>query len=59
MKSGRKDKVEGKFHEAKGQVKETIGKVVGKPDLEVEGREEKAEGKIQGKVGQIKTVFGK
>jgi len=59
MKSGMKDKVEGKFHEAKGQIKETVGKVIGKPDVENAGKEEKVAGKIQEKVGQIKTVLGK
>jgi uncharacterized protein YjbJ (UPF0337 family) len=59
MKSGMKDKVEGKLHEAKGKIKEVAGRVSGKPDLEAEGTYEKVSGKIQGKVGQIKTVLGK
>jgi uncharacterized protein YjbJ (UPF0337 family) len=59
MKSGTKDKVEGKYHEAKGKVKEVAGKISGKPDLEVAGTDEEVAGKIQGKVGQIKTVLGK
>jgi uncharacterized protein YjbJ (UPF0337 family) len=59
MKSGMKDKVEGKLHEAKGKVKEVAGHVTGNPDLEAAGTNEKVAGKIQGKVGQIKTVFGK
>ena len=59
MKSGTKDKVEGKFHEAKGKLTEVAGQISGNPDLEAKGTDEKVAGKIQGKVGQIKTVFGK
>jgi uncharacterized protein YjbJ (UPF0337 family) len=59
MKSGMKDKVEGKFHEAKGKLKEVAGVITGQPDLEVAGTDEKVAGKMQEKVGQIKTVLGK
>jgi uncharacterized protein YjbJ (UPF0337 family) len=30
MKSSTKDNAEGKMHQAKGKIKETVGKVVGK-----------------------------
>jgi uncharacterized protein YjbJ (UPF0337 family) len=59
MKSGTKDKVEGKYHEAKGKLKEIAGQISRNPDLEAAGTDEKVAGKIQGKVGQIKTVLGK
>jgi uncharacterized protein YjbJ (UPF0337 family) len=59
MKSGTKDKLEGKFHEAKGKLKEVAGQIAGKPKLEAEGTNEHAAGKVQEKVGQIKTVLGK
>jgi uncharacterized protein YjbJ (UPF0337 family) len=59
MKSGTQDQVEGKLHAAKGQVKETIGELINKPNLEAEGIIEKAEGKAQEKVGQIKKVMEK
>lgn len=59
MTSGMKDKVEGKYHEAKGKAKEVAGKIIGKPNLEESGKEEQVAGKIQEKVGQIKTVLGK
>jgi uncharacterized protein YjbJ (UPF0337 family) len=59
MKSGMKDKVEGKFHEAKGKVKEVAGKVTGKSKMEDEGKDENMAGKVQHKVGEIKTVLGK
>ena len=59
MKTSTLDQVEGKLHEAKGQVKETVGKLSNDPYLEVEGNVEKKEGKMQEKVGQIKKVMGK
>jgi uncharacterized protein YjbJ (UPF0337 family) len=59
MKSSTQDQVEGKLHEAKGQVKETVGDLINNPNLEVEGNVEKKEGKVQEKVGQIKKVMEK
>jgi uncharacterized protein YjbJ (UPF0337 family) len=41
----------------KGAVKETVGKVTGKPDLQDEGAAEKVGGKIQKKVGDIEKVL--
>jgi len=59
MKESTKDKVEGKFHEVKGQVKEKIGRATDNPDLEAEGQVEKVSGKIQEKIGEVKKVLGK
>ena len=59
MKQSIKDEVLGKAHEAKGKIKEEIGKVTNNPNLEAEGEDEKVGGKIQNKVGQIKKVFEK
>ena len=59
MKSSTWDQVEGNIHEAKGQVKETVGELINDPYIEVEGNVEKKEGKVQEKVGQIKKVMGK
>lgn len=59
MKTSTEDQVEGKFHKAKGEIKETLGELSNNPDLEVEGIIKKTEGKAQEKVGQIKKVFGK
>jgi uncharacterized protein YjbJ (UPF0337 family) len=53
------DRLEGAFHEAKGKVKETAGRVLNQPDLEVEGKTENLGGKVQKKVGQIEQVFEK
>jgi uncharacterized protein YjbJ (UPF0337 family) len=59
MKPSTKDNVEGKLHQAKGKVKETVGKAVGNRDLEAEGKLENLDGKIQEKLGQVEKVLGK
>ena len=38
MKPSTKDELEGKLHEAKGKVKETVGHVTNNPSLETEGQ---------------------
>ncbi len=59
MKSSSKDNAEGKMHQGKGKIKETVGKVTGNRDLEAEGKAENLQGKIQEKVGQVEKVIGK
>jgi uncharacterized protein YjbJ (UPF0337 family) len=59
MKDSTKDKVEGAVHDAKGTVKERIGRATNNPNLESEGQDEKVGGKIQKKVGDIEKVFEK
>jgi uncharacterized protein YjbJ (UPF0337 family) len=59
MKSSTRDQAEGKLHEVKGKIKETVGELINDPYLEVEGNAETKEGKVQEKVGQIKKVMGK
>jgi len=58
MKSSTKDNAEGKMHQVKGKIKETVGKVVHNSNLEAEGITEKIAGKAQEKIGQIKKVSG-
>jgi uncharacterized protein YjbJ (UPF0337 family) len=58
MTSSNEDKLKGKLHEAKGAVKETVGKVTKDPNLQAEGEDEKIQGKVQNKVGDVKKVFG-
>jgi uncharacterized protein YjbJ (UPF0337 family) len=58
MKSSRRDKTEGKFHQMKGNVKQVAGKISDNPKLEAEGTVEKIVGKIQEKRGQVKKIFG-
>ncbi|MBD1400577.1 CsbD family protein [Pelovirga terrestris] len=59
MKSGNRDKAEGKLHEIKGKVKEQTGKLTGSPKLKREGTDEQIAGKVQGDVGDIKKALGK
>jgi uncharacterized protein YjbJ (UPF0337 family) len=49
-----KDRVEGAAHQAKGAVKEAVGKVTGDSKIEAEGAAEKAAGKVQNAVGGLK-----
>jgi len=59
MNSSTKDKVEGKFHEVKGTVKEAAGKLSDNPKLKAEGTAERIAGKVQKKIGEVKQVFEK
>jgi uncharacterized protein YjbJ (UPF0337 family) len=59
MKSGTRDKAEGKMHQVKGKVKETVGRVVKDRDMEAEGIAENIGGKVQEKIGKVKKVVGK
>jgi uncharacterized protein YjbJ (UPF0337 family) len=54
-----KDRIKGSVEQAKGAVKETVGKVAGDAKLEVEGRNEKAAGKVQNAVGGVKDALKK
>lgn len=59
MKSSTKNKAEGKMHQLKGKVKETVGKVVKNRNLETEGKVENIEGKVQENIGEIEKIAGK
>ncbi len=59
MKTRIKDKAEGTFHEMKGRLKETVGKLNNNEKLKAEGTIEKVAGKAQKKIGQAKKVLGK
>jgi uncharacterized protein YjbJ (UPF0337 family) len=59
MKSGTQDEAEGKWHKAKGKVKEIAGELSDDPILEAEGTNEKIAGKVQEKIGQVKKMVGK
>ena len=55
-----KDRIKGSAEQAKGAVKEAVGKVLGDTKLESEGKTEKAVGKVQNAVGGLKdTLRGK
>jgi uncharacterized protein YjbJ (UPF0337 family) len=51
-----KDRIEGAGTQAKGKVKETVGKMTGDSKLEGEGKGEKAAGKVQNAVGGAKDA---
>ncbi|UTF50733.1 CsbD family protein [Desulfomicrobium sp. ZS1] len=57
MKPSTKNQTEGVYHEAKGKIKETVGKIIDKPSLEAEGLAEKVAGKVQKKVGEVEKVL--
>jgi uncharacterized protein YjbJ (UPF0337 family) len=51
-----KDRIEGSTHQAKGAIKETVGKVTGDAKTETEGAAEKAAGKAQNALGGLKDL---
>ena len=58
MKSSTKDRVKGRVAEAKGKIKEKVGRATRDPDTQDRGTAEKLGGKVQRKVGEVKKVFG-
>jgi uncharacterized protein YjbJ (UPF0337 family) len=52
-----KDRIAGAAKQAKGAVKEAIGKAVGDTKLVAEGRSDKVEGKVQNAIGGIKDAL--
>ena len=53
-----RDEVEGKFDQAKGAVKENVGKALNDRDLEAEGGADRAGGNIQEGFGTAKRKVG-
>ena len=51
-----KDRIEGSAEQAKGKIKETVGKVTGDSKLQGEGKADQAAGKFQNAVGGIKDA---
>ena len=47
MKPTTKDTIKGVLHEAEGEIKQTIGHVLGRHDIEAKGRKEKIAGRIE------------
>jgi uncharacterized protein YjbJ (UPF0337 family) len=59
MKSSIRDNLEGKMHQVKGKIKETVGKVINDRTMEAEGTVENIGGKVQEKMSEVKKVAGK
>jgi uncharacterized protein YjbJ (UPF0337 family) len=59
MNSSTKDRLQGKFHEVKGKIKQKAAQAAGNPDAESQGQAENLAGKVQKKIGQIEKVFEK
>jgi uncharacterized protein YjbJ (UPF0337 family) len=53
-----KDEVEGKFDQAKGAVKENVGRAVNDKETESEGAADRAGGKLQEGYGTAKRKVG-
>lgn len=54
-----KDRIAGAAKQAKGAVKESVGKAVGDAKLAAEGKSDKVEGKIQNAIGSLKDTLKK
>lgn len=53
-----KDEIEGKFDQAKGKTKETIGRAIGDEELETEGNVDNAKGKVSEGFGKARRKVG-
>jgi uncharacterized protein YjbJ (UPF0337 family) len=51
-----KDRIAGTAKQAKGAVKEAVGKLVGDAKLRTDGKSDKAEGKVQNAIGGMKDA---
>jgi uncharacterized protein YjbJ (UPF0337 family) len=51
-----KDRIEGSAEQAKGKIKETVGKMTGDAKLQGEGKADQIAGKTQNAVGGIKDA---
>ena len=51
-----KDRIAGSANQAKGAIKEAVGKVTGDAKLQAEGKADKAAGKVQNAVGGMKDA---
>jgi uncharacterized protein YjbJ (UPF0337 family) len=59
MKPSTENELQGRVHEVKGKIKETVGELTNDPNLEGEGIGEKIAGKVQQKIGQVQKVVEK
>jgi uncharacterized protein YjbJ (UPF0337 family) len=59
MKSSSKNKIEGKIHQVKGTIKETVGRVLNNRAMEDAGGLENIKGQFKEKIGQLKKMVKK
>ncbi len=59
MKSSTKDKLKGRAAQAKGVVKEKVGRATKDREMQDRGTADKVAGTVRNKVGDVKKVFGK
>ena len=59
MKTSTKDRIEGSFHEVKGNIKEQVGRAVNDRTLKAEGKSEKRAGQVQQRIGHAKEAVAK
>ena len=52
-----KDRIAGAAKQAKGAIKETVGKAVGDAKMTAEGKSDKANGKVQNAIGGLKDAL--
>jgi uncharacterized protein YjbJ (UPF0337 family) len=53
-----KDEMEGKWDQAKGKVKESVGRAIDDDELEAEGRADHAGGKVEEGFGKARRKVG-
>jgi uncharacterized protein YjbJ (UPF0337 family) len=51
------DRIEGAAKQAKGSVKEAVGKAVGDTKMQSDGKADKVEGKVQNAIGGLKDAL--
>ena len=54
-----KDRIVGAAKEAKGAIKEAVGKAIGNSRLTIKGQAEKVDGRLQNAVGGAKNLIKK
>jgi uncharacterized protein YjbJ (UPF0337 family) len=52
-----KDRIEGSANQAKGVLKEAVGKATGDAKLKSDGRADRAAGKVQNAIGGVKDAL--
>jgi uncharacterized protein YjbJ (UPF0337 family) len=58
MGAPNKDEIEGKFDQAKGSIKEGVGRAIDDEEMEAEGSADRAGGKLQEGYGETKRKVG-